>query len=207
MSARCSVLIRREHLERVRCGVIGLKSRQVWSYLPKAFRKIRVGLAGGFTGTEVTFNIVSQVFLLCMVFLVTTDVAGRYFLNKPLPGTYELTQCLMIAIVFLPLAYVQRMRRHVAVEFVVSRLSAKVRLIFETTVLSLGIFLFGLLVWRSYWIATVSVEIAERSMGRVAWPYYPWRIILVLGVFLMLVRLVLDLTHTIRALREKRRVI
>ncbi|MBJ3775332.1 TRAP transporter small permease [Acuticoccus mangrovi] len=65
----------------------------------------------------------SCVTMLLLAAHVTADVFARYVLNSPLAATLEIgTYYYMVAVSFLPLAYAQLHRDHVAVDFVVEAL-------------------------------------------------------------------------------------
>jgi TRAP-type C4-dicarboxylate transport system permease small subunit len=56
---------------------------------------------------------VAAIDLLLLMALVATDVAGRYLLNRPVPGAYELVQLLMGVLVFSALPVVSRRNEHI----------------------------------------------------------------------------------------------
>lgn len=53
--------------------------------------------------------------LLLLMALVMIDVAGRYLLNKPIPGGYELVQLCMGVLVFSALPVVSRTNEHITI--------------------------------------------------------------------------------------------
>src|SRR5690606_15266114 len=62
--------------------------------------------------------------MFAMVFCVTLDVVMRYSVNAPLTWSYDLVSMYLLpAIVFLPIAMVQRHSHHVNVDIVYLRLS------------------------------------------------------------------------------------
>ncbi len=52
--------------------------------------------------------------LFALMLLVTTDVAGRYLFNKPLPAGYEMIQVLMGVLAFSSLPLISRSNEHIA---------------------------------------------------------------------------------------------
>ncbi|MCO6385296.1 TRAP transporter small permease [Oceanicola sp. 502str15] len=61
--------------------------------------------------------------LLILAGHVTASITGRYLLGKPIAATLEIgTFYYMVAVTFLPLAFAQRERGHVSVDFVVELL-------------------------------------------------------------------------------------
>jgi len=67
---------------------------------------------------------------IAMMLLTSADALGRYLLNSPIPGAYELTEkYLMVAAIFLGLSYAYRRGGvFIRVSFLVERLPAAVRL-------------------------------------------------------------------------------
>jgi TRAP-type C4-dicarboxylate transport system permease small subunit len=64
--------------------------------------------------------------LLVAVALTTAaDALLRYFLGRPLPGTFEATELVLAIIIFFGLPYTSLTDGHVAVDFVTSRLGPR----------------------------------------------------------------------------------
>ncbi len=54
---------------------------------------------------------------LCgMSLLTVVDATGRYLLNRPIPGTVELVELLMIAVIFSSIPLMTRARGHITVD-------------------------------------------------------------------------------------------
>jgi TRAP-type C4-dicarboxylate transport system permease small subunit len=95
------------------------------------------------------FNSVGAGILLAMMFLTAVDVIMRYFFNRPILGSYEITAYMMAVFVPFGLAYCAFSKGHVYVELLVSRFSPKIEAIISsiTYLVSFGIFL--LITWRA----------------------------------------------------------
>ena len=76
-------------------------------------------------------NTLAVMIIFFMMFHITADVAGRYLFNNPIPATYEITEMLMVLVVFLGLGYTQASRSHIRVETVVRFLPPKGQVIAE----------------------------------------------------------------------------
>ncbi len=81
---------------------------------------------------------------LFLTIMIVVDVTGRYFINKPLPATWEIGELCMPYIVFFPFAYALTRGNHVRVGLVKNLFSAKIQKIFEviTDVISLSFCVF-----------------------------------------------------------------
>ena len=58
----------------------------------------------------------ASLILFSLVLITCVDVVGRYFLNAPLAGAFEMTEILLAALVFLALPLATERREHVEVD-------------------------------------------------------------------------------------------
>lgn len=77
-------------------------------------------LAQALARAELVLGLIAALLLVAMVLLTTIDVIGRYFLNRPLPGSFELTELAMGAMVFSSLPLVTLRRQQVTVDLLES---------------------------------------------------------------------------------------
>jgi TRAP-type C4-dicarboxylate transport system permease small subunit len=59
---------------------------------------------------------IGSIGLALLMFLTVVDVFGRYLLNRPVPGTFELTEMSMVLIVFLALGLAQHHNEHISLD-------------------------------------------------------------------------------------------
>ena len=59
---------------------------------------------------------VAAVVMFCLMALTCVDVIGRYFLNRPVPGGFELTEILLAGLIFAGLPPVSLRDEHVTVD-------------------------------------------------------------------------------------------
>lgn len=72
---------------------------------------------------ERTLGIAAGLLLLILVGITCVDVVGRYFLNAPLEGAFEMTEVLLVALVFAALPLATERREHVEVDLLASAFS------------------------------------------------------------------------------------
>ncbi|MBN1255502.1 MAG: TRAP transporter small permease [Deltaproteobacteria bacterium] len=129
--------------------------------------------------------------VLVMAVLICYNVAMRYFFGAPKGWTIEVSQFLMLAVFFLPLAYVQLERKHIKVELFVSHLPQKVRNILREVVIPLlALAVNSALLWQ---VGRLAWKLLKRGTASddVGIPLFPISMILVvsfavaIAVFLM----------------------
>lgn len=145
---------------------------------------------------------VSMVAGVLMMAHVTIDVASRTLFNRPLPGTGEITATwYMIAVAFLPLAWVTLRDEHVTADIFVSALPRPMRAVIAVLVDVLIILYVSAFVWQT-WLSALSRtqrgEVWEILGGFL--PVWPTRWILPVAgaamVLAMIFRLLAKLTRT-----------
>ena len=87
--------------------------------------------------------------LILMVLITVVDVFLRYVFNKPIVGSYELTEFMMAILVFGSVAYTMAVKGHVCVDLVISRFSERTQALLECITSLLAFVLFGIATWRN----------------------------------------------------------
>ncbi len=143
--------------------------------------------------------VVAAIFLVLMALHVSLDVGLRYVFGKSFPGTLEIVSFYyMVAIVFLPLAYVELQQEHIRVDVVVGRFSPPVQLAFYLFAGMLGLTFFGMLCYQSYLDAVRATVRAETAMANFKFYLWPSRWALPVGFAAMCLAI---LANMIKALR------
>ena len=65
---------------------------------------------------QTALGITSAGVLFLMMLITAVDVAGRYLLNKPVPGGFELTEILLAALIYCGLPLVSARREHIVID-------------------------------------------------------------------------------------------
>jgi len=151
---------------------------------------------------ESFFNGVAAAIVVFMMGLTTVDVALRYLFNSPIAGVYTLCEMLMVGIVYLAIAYVQQQKSHVRVDVLIDRLQGPPRLAFELATLLLALVGFSLMTWQSALLAWDAWVTGDYAMGLIEYPFWPTKSAMTLGIGLLCLRFVTDITTYIRELRS-----
>ncbi len=144
-----------------------------------------------------TLGIVATLATLVMMISIAIDVVFRILYNRSVPGVLEISETALVTAVFLGLAYTGATNSHIAVDLLTERLSKPVLRWVLSAAWALGT---AYLVWLLYATATRAIPsfmARETRMGLVAWPIWPARWIIVIGIAAMLLVAVTNLIRTI----------
>jgi TRAP-type C4-dicarboxylate transport system permease small subunit len=92
---------------------------------------------------------VGQGTIVLMVLITVADVFLRYIFNMPILGSYEVTELMMVVLVFASVGYTMAVKGHVCVDLVVSRFPERVQAAVESITYFLALVLFSLVTWRN----------------------------------------------------------
>ena len=122
--------------------------------------------------------------LFSMMAMTTADVAARYIFNKPIIGVFELTEYLVLILIFSFLGYTQSERAHVSVDLLLPKLPDKlvaaIDLINHLVCLALMI----IILWMGIEKALELRSVGEASPN-LGIPDYPFAFFLAAGCLVM----------------------
>ncbi|MEW6663980.1 MAG: TRAP transporter small permease [Thermodesulfobacteriota bacterium] len=128
------------------------------------------------------------VFMVAMLLLTVGDVFLRFVFNRPVLGSVEITEYLMVGTGFLGIAWCAAKGGHVGVDLIVSHFSPRVQAVIDsiTCLLSLGVV--PLVAWQAFVQAgyAKSENIQSDLLDIPAYPFY-----LIVGIAYALFSLVL----------------
>lgn len=144
---------------------------------------------------------VAQCLLVAMVLLAFTSVCARIFLNQSVPDDILISELLMVAIVFLPLGYVQSVGAHLEVTVLTDHLSLKIQSMLKSLGLLLGISIFGLMAYVGWLNAYEDYQSGAYGWSSTLYiPIWPAKMMIPLGLAWWCLRMLAQLT--IPAARE-----
>jgi TRAP-type C4-dicarboxylate transport system permease small subunit len=143
---------------------------------------------------EKVLTFVAAMTCFVLMLLTTIDTLGRYILNKPITGAFEITtNYLLVALVFLAMGYSYCEGVHVRVDFLAVRLPKHVRLIINHLVQVASILYILVLVIASMQQA-LRVHSSHTVMSSLEMiPMWPANLIVPVGLFVMFLLMLFDL--------------
>ena len=155
------------------------------------------GRAGRFLNKVVSslgtrINSVGMGLLMLMMLLTAADVLLRYFFNRPIKGAYELTEFMLVILVFFGLGYTAVKKRHIIVDVVVSRLPQQTQVAIDSVTCFLSLGVCFLVAWQSA-LEARTIWLAGQTSPSLHIPIFPFILMVVVGYTVLSLVLLRDL--------------
>jgi TRAP-type C4-dicarboxylate transport system permease small subunit len=142
---------------------------------------------------------VGTIFVIPLMLITTADVVGRGFFNKPIAGTFELSEYMLAIIVLLGTAYTQQVKGHVAVDFVTVHLSGRMKTVCRIFTLLLSLFIVTIVVWQGFKLGFEETGVTDQL--RI--PRAPFKMLVGIGGALLWLQILFDLVDSIGLLLRR----
>lgn len=159
------------------------------SFVTRSVEKTIMGL--GVFGGILTFFI---------MIMVLADVIGRALFNAPVAGSTEVSVLLMIGLIFMGMPAAQQQGYHFRIDFLTSALRGAPLRVLKLFNFAVCIALTGLLTYLSGRLALRSIASGEVSYGTVAFPIWPSRALISLGLGFLTVQFAIHLVQALRGI-------
>lgn len=137
-------------------------------------------------------RLVAAACLFALMFYVTADVICRTVFGAPLKGTLEVSQIMLLIIVFLAIADTQTRKGHVRIELFSDHLPPRAQAILGVLYCVAGIGLFSMML-----VYGATVALADMRTGvttdQLGIPLFPAKAVIPVGALLMIVELIANL--------------
>ena len=130
---------------------------------------------------------------------VTADVVARYF-NYPIRGTLELSEFGVGIMAWLFVGYTQMKRGHVQITLVLTRLPNKIQSILDIVYSCMALLVWAFLGLGGIYVASMTMDLTTDFM---ALPTFPFKMVIPLGAFLMILMLITGIISTTKAIKSK----
>ena len=145
-------------------------------------------------GCERVMIYVSTLSTFFLMLLTTADAGGRYLFNRPITGAYEITtNYLMIAAVFMAMAYGYREGAYIRVTFLADLLPGKVKHVINYFVQVVSM-LYGVLLVIATFLQGLRVFSDHTTLSSLDFiPLWPAYLIVPVSLFFMSLAMLLDI--------------
>jgi TRAP-type C4-dicarboxylate transport system permease small subunit len=146
----------------------------------------------------------AAIILFLMALLTTADVVGRYVFSRPITGTSEVEELMMVLVVFLAMGYCTLEGRQSYASVVVSHLSKRMQAVLGSVTHSLAAVIFSLIFWQT---ALWGWGEAITPSGRATWllliPQGPFMLVAAIGCLLVCLASLVNLFHSLARVKGK----
>jgi tripartite ATP-independent transporter DctM subunit len=144
---------------------------------------------------------VGRVLLALMVLLITTDVILRYFFNRPIKGSYELVEFMLVLLVFLGLAFTQTKKSHVSITLLTSKFSPSQLAAIGSATNLLSLLIFSTITWRCI-LQAEELRANGTASDVLLIPNFPFMWVVVFGSALLCVIFLIDFIKSLEGVVE-----
>ena len=139
--------------------------------------------------------LVSGALLLVLMGFTVVDVVLRYVFNAPFSGSFEFTEFLMSAIVFLAIAYTGWTGGHVSVDLFEKWLDRPSLRFLPAIIALTGSVLFAVIAWQA---TRETIATIGQFSNMLRWPHYPFRFIVAFGAAMFALVLLIQAIQSLR---------
>ncbi len=132
--------------------------------------------------------------LFAMMLLTSVDVVCRYLFNSPIRGAFELTEFLVLILIFSFLGYTQSQKSHISVDLLFTRFPNRVQRIIGLLNHVVCLVLMILITWMAVDQGLELREVGEKS-ANLGIPKYPFAFFLAFGCAVMCIEFCRDLVR------------
>ena len=143
--------------------------------------------------------LISGLGIFALMLLGVAHVLGRKFFDLPVFGYIDIVEIMMAFLVFLGIAYTERLGGHIRMELFVSYLKGRWLALFEIVGVGLGLAICGVLLVYSWDHAMRALYLGNSSIDAQL-PLWPSKIIVPIALAMLFVRLLVSLWAYLRIL-------
>ena len=144
------------------------------------------GAAGGFT-------------IFAMTMLITVDVLGRYLFGRPTMVAVEISGYMLVAMIFLGLAYTEKRDRHITITVITDRIPVKRRRAITIVNIFAAAILAAWLTWFTLQPVIQDFELGTVSLTGTRTPIWVPGLLIPVGFGLLSIQLLTRLLKTLRS--------
>ena len=153
--------------------------------------------------TEVLNTLSARIGMLAIVillFMTVSDVAGRFILNRPIPGTFELSKILFALSVFFSLPVSQYNGENLGITLIYDKFPVRMKGILDILSSVASIVMFSIAFTQTLkYAARMQNSNTVTSVLRL--PMYPWIYLASVGLIILVVTLIRDFAIAILELK------
>jgi TRAP-type C4-dicarboxylate transport system permease small subunit len=149
-------------------------------------------------------ELLAEIGLIGLLLIVIHEVIVRYVFDSPTLYSVELSEYLLVLVVFMSIGWVLKEDRHVAVTFVVDRLPEKIRLGLNLLTSLLTMAFLGIIVWKGGKTTLTAYTGNYHSSSLLDFPMWIPYALIPLGALVLSLQYIVKIGELIRSLTDRR---
>ena len=145
-------------------------------------------------------ELIAEIGLVGLLLIVIHEVIVRYVFDSPTLFSVELSEYLLVLVVFMSIGWVLKEDRHVAVSFVVDLMPRKVRLGMNVLTSVLTMAFLGILVWKGGRTAVTAYTGDYHSSSLLNFPMWIPYVLIPLGALVLSLQYLVKIGQLIRSI-------
>jgi TRAP-type C4-dicarboxylate transport system permease small subunit len=146
---------------------------------------------------------IGSIALAVLMFLTVADVLGRYLFNRPAPGTFELTEMLMVLIVFMALGLAQHHNEHISLDLAYNHFPGRLKAMTDIFVGAVNFVVVAGITWQLYEYS-MRMSGGNYTTAVLELPIHPFVIFAIAGTAAYVVAILCDLGKSIGKFRREK---
>ena len=161
---------------------------------------MRAMLSKAINGLTWLSEVLAEIGLAGLMLIVLHEVIVRYVFNSPTLYSVELSEYLLVLVVFMSLGWVLKEDRHVAVTFAVDLLPEKIRTGLSILTSLLTMAFLGILVWKGSKTAITAYNGDYHSSSLLNFPMWIPYALIPLGALVLSLQYIVKIVEMLRSL-------
>ncbi len=142
------------------------------------------------------------VILMAMMLLTVMDVLLRFLFHRPIMGSLEITQVMMVSISFITMIYSTVQKCHIKVDILTSYIPKPIQQIIDSIFYLICIVFFVIISWKNFGAALHLKKVCQMT-DILEIPIYPFYLLISAASTILVLLLVIYLLHIILRTEEK----
>jgi TRAP-type C4-dicarboxylate transport system permease small subunit len=134
--------------------------------------------------------------VVAMMLLTVSDVFMRFFLNRPILGSTEITSLMMVVLSFFTLVWCTVLKAHIKVDLIAKYMTPMSQTISESIYFLLGLGLFSLISWQNI-SESAHARHLDVSSATLGIPVHPFYLVVAIGCGVTALALLVNLIQNI----------
>jgi TRAP-type transport system small permease protein len=137
-----------------------------------------------------------------LMFLTVADVFGRYLLNRPVTGTFELTEMSMVLIVFLALGLAQHHNEHISLDLAYNYFTSRLKKVTDLSVDVINLAVVIAMTWQLYNYCVRMLD-GNYTTAVLQLPIYPFVVVALAGTAAYVLAILCDFGKSLRKFQKE----